>query len=222
MSGPTNTSKSGTVTGNFSGTGVVVATDPSTTSSQTQDTATTPVVVTETTDSASTSQLESTDASETDVVVTNPSITTNPSTSTSTGGITIDIVNNLGFCNVNADCESSTYCCSDFSCADPSICLHGGKQQNDMCDYGFECMSRCCVDMVCSHFLNCYQTCKSNEECTEDSTPCCSQGYCTDNIVCQGNKSVGDTCSHSYECLSDYCENKTCKTLPDLVRIEKS
>ncbi len=39
-----------------------------------------------------------------------------------------EISTHLGFCKSNADCETSTYCCSDFSCTDPSICLHGGKQ----------------------------------------------------------------------------------------------
>ena len=94
------------------------------------------------------------------------------------------IKDHLGFCESNDDCKLSTFCCSDFSCTDPSICLHGGKQHRDVCTFGFECMSRCCVDDMCSHFLNCYQTCESNANCTDESTPCCSQGYCTDSIVC--------------------------------------
>merc|ERR1712226_1238543 len=67
-------------------------------------------------------------------------------------------------------------------------------------------MSRCCVNGTCTHFLNCYQRCETNAECTDPMTSCCSQGYCTDNIVCEGNKSIGDVCDHSWECMSGYCE----------------
>lgn len=88
----------------------------------------------------------------------------------------------------------------------------------DVCTFGFECMSRCCVGNMCSHFLNCYQKCERNDQCTDEITPCCSQGYCTDTIVCAGNKSTGDTCTHSSECLTDYCDasNLVCRTKPDL------
>ena len=73
----------------------------------------------------------------------------------------------MGFCKRNEDCEDSTFCCSDYSCIDPSICLHGKKQQSDVCTFGFECMSRCCVNETCSHFLNCYKKCTVNQECTD-------------------------------------------------------
>lgn len=35
---------------------------------------------------------------------------------------------------------------------------------------------------------------------------CCSQGQCTENIVCQGNKGIGDYCYVSDECMSGYCD----------------
>jgi len=59
----------------------------------------------------------------------------------------------IGLCKKNQDCINSTYCCKDFSCADPKICLHGGKQVEDICDFNFECMSRCCQEGQCSHPL---------------------------------------------------------------------
>ena len=115
----------------------------------------------------------------------------------------------LNFCNSNGDCIATTYCCSDYSCTDPGICLHGGKFQDDMCDFSFECMSRCCVNGVCSHFLLCRQSCRSNSDCKVHSrTPCCSEGFCTDSIVCQGNKNDGDTCSIDEECMSQFCSKK--------------
>jgi len=88
----------------------------------------------------------------------------------------------------------------------------------DVCGFGFECMSRCCVDNKCSHFLNCIQKCKANSDCKGESTPCCSQGYCTDAIVCEGNKSIGDTCTQSQECISDYCDSNhlVCMAKPDI------
>ena len=114
----------------------------------------------------------------------------------------------LGFCKLNADCEASTFCCSDFSCSDPSICLHGKKLNSDMCDYGFECYSRCCVEGACSHFLNCIHKCTNNEECAAVDLMCCSQGQCTESIVCQGNKGIGDYCATSDECMSSYCDTQ--------------
>ena len=43
------------------------------------------------------------------------------------GGTSTVTEQDLGFCKSNQDCEKSTFCCSDFSCIDPSICLHGKK-----------------------------------------------------------------------------------------------
>lgn len=79
-------------------------------------------------------------------------------------------------------------------------------------------MSRCCVDNTCLHFLNCYKKCSANTDCADESTPCCSQGYCTDSIVCEGNKVLGDNCSQSAECQSDYCNynNLICMAMPDI------
>lgn len=63
--------------------------------------------------------------------------------------------------------------------------------------------------------MNCYITCAANADC--DSTgACCSEGYCTDNVVCLGYKATGDTCDVGTECLTTYCDitTKTCNTLP--------
>lgn len=69
---------------------------------------------------------------------------------------------------------------------------------------------------MCSHFLNCYKTCESNANCKDQSTPCCSQGYCTDKIVCDGNKIINDTCTYSSECMTDFCDplNNICVQKP--------
>ena len=148
-----------------------------------------------------------------------PPVTTPSDSTTSTTTSQHDLADTLGFCKNNDDCILSTYCCSDFSCADPGICLHGNKLQMDTCDFNFECMSRCCVDGICTHFLNCYQKCASNVDCEGQVTPCCSQDYCTQAIVCEGNKSIGDTCSDSSECLTDYCDKAVGRCL---IRVEDS
>ena len=94
----------------------------------------------------------------------------------------------------------------------------------DICDYNFECMSRCCVGNVCSHFLECYQKCERNSECTDPINPCCSEGYCTSNIVCEGNKNVGDTCDFNSECVTDNCHthDHICYTRSDISEDEQT
>jgi hypothetical protein len=42
-------------------------------------------------------------------------------------------------------------------------------------------------------------------------TSCCSEGYCTHDIVCQGNKVVGDNCDTNEECISSFCFNNECQ-----------
>ena len=74
----------------------------------------------------------------------------------------------LGFCKENDDCVDASFCCSNLSCVDPSICLHGKKLQQDVCSFDFECMSRCCFNNTCLHFLNCYKNCSSNADCTNE------------------------------------------------------
>ncbi len=34
---------------------------------------------------------------------------------------------------------------------------------------------------------------------------CCSEGHCTDKVVCDGNKGVWDYCDSNSECLTNYC-----------------
>jgi hypothetical protein len=58
----------------------------------------------------------------------------------------------------------------------------------------------------CSHYLKCYVFCESNSDCKNfESTPCCSNNYCTDSIVCAGNKQTGDFCEKESECFSEIC-----------------
>jgi len=59
-------------------------------------------------------------------------------------------------CKANNDCINTTFCCSSYSCVNPRTCLHGNKTELDVCDYNFECLSRCCVAGVCNHILECY------------------------------------------------------------------
>ena len=49
------------------------------------------------------------------------------------------------YCKKNGNCKKSTFCCSNYSCTMPTVCLHGLKGQDDTCDFGFECSSRCCI-----------------------------------------------------------------------------
>ena len=132
------------------------------------------------------------------------------------------------FCKANNDCINTTFCCSSYSCVNPRTCLHGNKTELDVCDYNFECLSRCCVSGVCNHILECYSQCETNQDCvgktiqgTRVDNPrhelfsqvhqgCCSSNLCTEAIVCEGNKLLGDYCDYNTECLSELCENKTC------------
>ena len=59
-------------------------------------------------------------------------------------------------CQANNDCIQTTFCCSSYSCVNPRTCLHGNKTELDVCDYNFECLSRCCVGGTCNHILECY------------------------------------------------------------------
>ena len=68
-------------------------------------------------------------------------------------------------CRANNDCISTTFCCSSYSCVNPRTCLHGNKTELDVCDYNFECLSRCCVNGACNHILQCYAQCETNQDC---------------------------------------------------------
>eukprot|EP00347_Sterkiella_histriomuscorum_P000800 403374456 len=115
----------------------------------------------------------------------------------------------LEFCNNNNDCIQTSFCCSTYSCVNPQTCLDGQKLFNDYCDFNFECMSRCCDQQKCSHFLNCYSKCQVNRDCGETSN-CCSEGYCTHEVVCKGNKVQGDYCDRNEECITKMCSDNEC------------
>lgn len=91
-----------------------------------------------------------------------------------------------------------------------SICYKGQKQAYDHCDYGFECLSRCCSTNVCSPVVECVETCATNIDCPNE--PCCSFGYCTGSAsICeQGMKEDFDQCESETECLSGKCSNGRC------------
>ena len=91
----------------------------------------------------------------------------------------------LGFCKKNDDCVDASYCCSNLSCVDPSICLHGKKLQQDVCSFDFECMSRCCYNNTCLHFLNCYKNCSSNADCTKCHDNCEACGTEESSFFCK-------------------------------------
>lgn len=59
---------------------------------------------------------------------------------------------------MNNDCIDTTFCCSSYSCVHPNICLYGSKQPSDVCDYNFECLSRCCDAKInqCVKFEYCF------------------------------------------------------------------
>ena len=62
-----------------------------------------------------------------------------------------EIIDQIGStCSDNTACDGSTFCCSKGRCVPGSICYKGQKQAYDHCDYGFECLSRCCFGNVCS------------------------------------------------------------------------
>lgn len=112
-------------------------------------------------------------------------------------------------CTGNQDCINTTFCCSAYSCVHPNVCLQGSKLQDDLCNYNFECMSRCCDQFKCTHFQNCYQKCNRNSDCY-DTGNCCSEKQCTDSQVCNNNKVMGDYCESSSECISNYCFSNEC------------
>ena len=111
----------------------------------------------------------------------------------------------------------------------PRTCLHGNKTELDVCDYNFECLSRCCINGTCNHILECYAQCQTNQDCfgkmiqgTRVDNPrhdlvsqvhqgCCSSNLCTEAIVCEGNKLLGDYCDTDTECLSELCDQETNK-----------
>ena len=122
-----------------------------------------------------------------------------------------DIIDQIGSnCADNTDCDGSTFCCSKGRCVPGSICYKGQKQAYDHCDYGFECLSRCCAANVCSPVIECVETCKVNSDCKDE--PCCSFGYCTGSAsICQqGMKEDFDQCEDASECLSGRCTNGRC------------
>ena len=87
-------------------------------------------------------------------------------------------------CTSNEVC-TATSCCSYADCVDSWVCLKGLKMQGDICDFNYECGTKCCSAGVCGHYLLCYNFCVSNTDCsTLTGKTCCSGGYCTDDIVC--------------------------------------
>lgn len=116
-------------------------------------------------------------------------------------------------CQSNNDCWTSTFCCSQGNCVPGSICYKGQKQPDDFCDYGFECLSRCCTKTICSNVIECVETCQWNADC--QTYPCCSFGYCsaTMELCSLGQKEDLDLCEASSECLSGNCISNRCTTI---------
>ena len=143
-------------------------------------------------------------------------------------------------CKANNDCINTTFCCSSYSCVNPRTCLHGNKTELDVCDYNFECLSRCCVGGVCNHILECYSQCENNSDCigkaiqgtrvdnpspnsfSQTSQGCCSTGLCTEAIVCKGNKLLGDFCDNNTECLSELCDISQHKCISNHDKLAKA
>ena len=113
---------------------------------------------------------------------------------------------------MNNDCDKSTYCCSQGLCVPGTICFQGHKQPDDYCDFGFECLSRCCSNLLCTNVLSCVDTCAINRECL--NTECCSFGFCSESssLCDDGLKVDFDVCDKSSECKSGSCVNARCKT----------
>ena len=111
---------------------------------------------------------------------------------------------------MNDDCGQSTFCCSKGRCVPGSICYTGRKQAFDHCEYGFECLSRCCWQGACSDVIRCVETCSTNQDCEVEH--CCSFGYCTGSMaIClNGMKEDFDICDSGSECKSDACVNSRC------------
>ena len=97
-----------------------------------------------------------------------------------------------------------------------SICYKGQKQPYDFCDYGFECLSRCCTNTICSDVIECVETCQWNADCA--TYPCCSFGYCSATLeLCTlGLKEDYDMCESSTECQSGSCVNNRCLTISSI------
>ena len=112
-------------------------------------------------------------------------------------------------CSSNYHCNVSSWCCSEYKCVPGLICQNGQKEINDVCDYQFECFSRCCNKKTkkCSPVIDCVQECKVNKDCT---TGCCSFGYCSATSTCTSGKKVNDDyCDKDTECKNRKClENK--------------
>lgn len=72
-----------------------------------------------------------------------------------------------------------------------SLCMMGIKHKKDVCDFDYECLSRCCVSGTCRHHRDaeCRMSCKKNSECP---TGCCGDNHCVLDAVCDGNKVNGD------------------------------
>lgn len=115
-------------------------------------------------------------------------------------------------CQNNYHCNVSSWCCSEYKCVPGIICQNGQKEINDVCDYQFECFSRCCNKNTnkCSPFMDCVQECKSNKDCTSG---CCSINYCSATTTCNsGRKVENDYCDVSSECKSMLCIKNKCAT----------
>ncbi|MBK9265466.1 MAG: hypothetical protein IPM54_37480 [Polyangiaceae bacterium] len=107
-------------------------------------------------------------------------------------------------CNVAAYCDGAT-----------STCVYK-KVQGSACAAGVECQSGHCVDGVCCD-ADCAGTCKvcnASGTCvnvaagTQDNT-CQAQGQaCDGSGICK--KSIGQSCTVSTECLSNFCVDGFC------------
>mmetsp|Transcript_10940 Transcript_10940/g.18291 ORF Transcript_10940/g.18291 Transcript_10940/m.18291 type:complete len:109 (-) Transcript_10940:944-1270(-) len=101
-------------------------------------------------------------------------------------------------CNVNQECQvMGSYCCSDHKCVKSTFCYNGFKRPNDNCDFSYECFSRCCDPKTgtCTSANKCLAKCQQNDDCSTNNSPvlhpnpsqdfpCCSNGYCTNPMVC--------------------------------------
>ena len=113
-------------------------------------------------------------------------------------------------CSSNYHCNVSSWCCSEYKCVPGFICQNGQKEINDVCDYQFECFSRCCNKNTkkCSPVIDCVQDCKVNKDCT---TVCCSFGYCSATNTCSlGRKADEDYCDTATECKNRNCLKNKC------------
>ena len=114
-------------------------------------------------------------------------------------------------CSENKECDSSTFCCSQNLCRSGDICIFGKKLTRDVCEYNYECLSRCCSSNKCSPINHCMIKCQKNSDCGAEE-PCCSFGYCSgNNVICtQGMKVDYDMCESTSECQSQQCIHGRC------------